>query len=228
MDPALQNTESKGTANFKEQKKKKTTLREKTASSVLRLQPDVLFRDEFSSLHSAIVIYIGPAWTNEGFFPPQRKDKDRRRRKLFAIWSINKNANSGKPFLSCDNGGVVIVAPKDSETDGPARIHKPEFFIFKLKHRLTVEVVEGVRGFLSFCKCCGFVQMIWWWLSPHRSRCRADTRGGGVTASKGLSINHCVQDVLEGKSLEGQVCWEKVTVESSQLEDFIAKDHKTF
>lgn len=68
------------------------------------------------------------------FFPPQLKDKDRRRGKLFAIWSINKNANSGKPFLSCDNGGVVIAAPKDSETDGPTRIHYPEFLIFKLKH----------------------------------------------------------------------------------------------
>lgn len=66
-------------------------------------------------------------------FFPQCKDKDRRTGKLFAIWSINKNANSGKPFLSCDNGGVVIAAPEDSETDGPARIHNPEFHFFELK-----------------------------------------------------------------------------------------------
>lgn len=59
--PALQNTKAKGTANFKEQKEKKKTLRDKTASSVLCLPPDVLFSDEFSSLYSAIVIYIGPA-----------------------------------------------------------------------------------------------------------------------------------------------------------------------
>lgn len=72
------------------------------------------------------------------FFSPQRKDKDRRRGKLFAIWSINKNANSGKPFLSCDNGGVVIAAPKDSETDGPTHIHNPEIFIFKLKEFLSL------------------------------------------------------------------------------------------
>lgn len=56
--PVLQNKKAKGTANFKEQKK---TLRDKTASSVLCLPPDVLFSDEFSSLYSAIVIYIGPA-----------------------------------------------------------------------------------------------------------------------------------------------------------------------
>lgn len=53
---ALQNT-----ANIKEQNR--------TVSSALCLQPDVLFRDEFGSLHSAIVIYIGSAWTNEVFFP---------------------------------------------------------------------------------------------------------------------------------------------------------------
>lgn len=75
------------------------------------LKPDVLFRDEFSSLHSAIVIYIGPASTNEGP-PPNAKTKTEGREKLFAIWSINKNANSGKPFLSCDNGGVVNEGPK--------------------------------------------------------------------------------------------------------------------
>lgn len=67
-------------------------------------------------------------------FSPQRKDKDRRGRKLFAIWSINKNANSGKPFLNCDNGGVVVAAPRDSETDGPTQLHSPELFIFKLKN----------------------------------------------------------------------------------------------
>ena len=40
-----------------------------SVSSVLGVcSADVLFRDEFSSLHCAIVIYIGSAWTNEGFF----------------------------------------------------------------------------------------------------------------------------------------------------------------
>lgn len=34
--------------------------------------------------------------------------------------------------FSADSGGVVIATPKDSETDGPTRIHNPEFFIFKL------------------------------------------------------------------------------------------------
>lgn len=34
---------------------------------------------------------------------------------------------------NCDNGGVVIAAPEDSETDGPAQIHSSEFLIFELK-----------------------------------------------------------------------------------------------
>lgn len=66
-------------------------------------------------------------------FSPQCKDKDRRRRKLFAIWSINKNANSGKLFLSCDNVGDVTAAPEDGEMDGPARNRKPESFICKAR-----------------------------------------------------------------------------------------------
>lgn len=111
---------------------------------MLCLPPDVLFRDEFTPLHSAIVIYIGTAWTNEGFFSPQRKDKDRRRRKLFAIWSINKNANSGKPFLSCDNGGVVIAAPQ-RQTDGPTRILNPKFFIVE-----STEEFKNLRAIFFF------------------------------------------------------------------------------
>lgn len=108
---------------------KSTEIKLLPVSSVYHL----MFYSEMSSLHySDLYRACLNKW---GFFPPsQCKDKDRRRRKLFAIWSINKNANSGKPFLSCDNGGVVTAAPKDSETDGPNPIPLPlEFFIFKLK-----------------------------------------------------------------------------------------------
>ena len=128
LAPARQRTEG-----FQQKTQNKKTLGDKTASSVLCLPPDVLFRDEFTSLHSAGDLYR-PCLNKWGFSSAQCKDKDRRRRKLFAIWSINKNANSGKPFLRSDNGGVVSVAPRDGETDGPARRHHPEFFIFKLKH----------------------------------------------------------------------------------------------
>ena len=144
-------------------------------------------------------------------FPPQHKDKDRRKRKLFAIWSINKNANSGKPFLSCDNGGVVIVAPKDSETDGPTQLHNTDFFIFKLKHS------DKRKGIYFILQVLLFVKMI----SPvsfslchdsDKSRCWTDLLAEVSVlrqeqAKVCQSISRPTQWCPWRKTLEGQACW---------------------
>lgn len=111
---ALQNT-----ANFKEQNR--------TVSSALCLQPDVLFRDEFGSLHSTTVIYIGSAWTNEGFFSLlNAKTKTEGGGSYLQFGASIKMLIVGNHFSA-----VTMAAPKDSETDGPTRIHYPEFLIFK-------------------------------------------------------------------------------------------------
>lgn len=154
------------------------------------------------------------------FFFPQRKDKDRRRGKLFAIWSINKNANSGKPFLSCDNGGVVTAAPEDSETDWT---HPGSATQNSLSSNWGTE--ERGDVLLFFCKMVRFALC-----GGAEPRCaRADagltscltvsllTRG----AVQGLSINQRGQGVLEGKTLRDR-CVEKKSW-SSRLEHLIDK-----
>lgn len=98
-----------------------------------------MFHSETSpTLFTAAVIYTGVCWNKWDFFlffflfpPPHCKDKDRQRGKPFAIWSINKNANSRKPFLRGDNGSVVVAAPLDSETDGLTKLHGLQFLIFQ-------------------------------------------------------------------------------------------------
>lgn len=60
------------TADFKEQKQPAET---EVFPLCLCLDPDVLFRDEFTSLHSTTVIYIGSAPTNEGFSPLHAQTK---------------------------------------------------------------------------------------------------------------------------------------------------------
>ena len=195
LAPARQRTEG-----FQQKTQNKKTLGDKTASSVLCLPPDVLFRDEFTSLHSAGDLYR-PCLNKWGFSSAQCKDKDRRRRKLFAIWSINKNANSGKPFLRSDNGGVVSAAPRDGETDGPARRHHPEFFIFKLKHSDWREE----RGIHLSLHTLFFVKIICFW-----------TGAGGVATlvevwgSVGQSIGQRVKMVSEAQS--GGLYWTGIVI----------------
>lgn len=80
------------------------------------LPPDVLFRDEFTLHHSTPDLYIGLAPTNEPrFFSLLNAKTKTEGGTLRAIWSVNKNANSGEGFLSRDNGGVVTAAPKDGD-----------------------------------------------------------------------------------------------------------------
>lgn len=131
-----------------------------------------------------------------GFFfllPPQCKDKDRRRRKLFAIWSINKNANSGKPFLSCDNGGVVIAA---AQRQRDRWTHPYPNSLSLNCNTQTQERRGGVHLFLRtsfFVTITCFCTMPWQGLSEHKSRSgwpRAGGRRGLQPRSVNQSIGH--------------------------------------
>lgn len=193
--PVLQST--KGCSKFQRAieggKKRPEEIKLLPVCSVCHL----MFYSEMSSRHfTLLVIYIGPAWTNEGFFfllPPQCKDKDRRRRKLFAIWSINKNANSGKPFLSCDNGGVVIAA---AQRQRDRWTHPYPNSLSLNCNTQTQERRGGIHLFLRtsfFVTITCFCTMPWQGLSEHKSRSgwpRAGGRRGLQPRSVNQSIGH--------------------------------------
>lgn len=155
------------TANIKEQNR--------TVSRALCQQPDVLFRDEFSSLHSALVIYIGSQQMSLLFIslpPPQCKDEYRRRGSYLQFGASIKMLIVGNHFSAVR----MEAAPKDSETDGPARIHNPELpkHSERLnKSEMTEEFLPPEVFFFFRKKTCSCI-LPWHWLLLHNSRCWPD------------------------------------------------------
>lgn len=120
----------------------------KPASSVLCLPPDVLFSDEFSSLYSAIVIYIGSAWTNEGFFLLNAKTKTEGWESYLQFGASIKMQIVGNHFSAVTMETLSLQRPKTARRmDPPNSTSQIPFFTFKLKH------LARSKG-IYFMHCC--------------------------------------------------------------------------
>lgn len=132
---------------FQRAKKK----RDRTVSSVLCLQPDVLFKDEFSSLHSAIVIYIGSAWTNEGFFLLNAKTKTEGGESYLQFGASIKMQIVGNHFSAVTMEALSLQRPKTARRMDPPESTSQNSLSFNWDSQTRR---ERRGGFLSFCKCC--------------------------------------------------------------------------